>query len=185
MINQFIVEYIDGLWHSIISYYMKNIITIMMITLAMCASPSLAQTPRTVSGVVTQVMDADTLRLGNQKIRLWGADALELRQTCVNAQRQTWNCGSQAQARLADLVQNKTITCVVRGTSYDRLVAQCELNGVDLSRMMVREGWSFDCARYSRGTYAADQAHAQAAQVGVWHSEFTWPWLTRTRPTTC
>jgi endonuclease YncB( thermonuclease family) len=164
---------------------MKKILfsTVVMISIMQPIAAHAQQ--RTVSGVVTQVMDADTLRLGDQKIRLWGADALELRQTCVNAQQQTWNCGSQAQARLADLVQSKTITCVVRGTSYDRLVAQCELNGVDLSHMMVREGWSFDCARYSRGTYAADQAHAQAAQVGAWSSQFTWPWLTRSRPTTC
>ena len=157
----------------------------MIVALGICASPSLAQTPQIVVGVVTQVMDADTLRLGSQKIRLWGADALELHQTCVNAQQQTWNCGAQARNRLADVVQNREITCSVKGVSYDRLVAQCTLQGQDLSRMMVREGWSFDCVRYSRGMYAPDQTHAQTAQLGAWTSQFTWPWLTRSRPSTC
>lgn len=148
-------------------------------------SPLSASTPRTVIGTVTQVLDGDTLRLGTQKIRLWGADALESNQVCVNAQQQTWRCGAQARSRLADLVQNQEVTCTVKGISYDRLVAQCMLRGEDLSRMMVREGWSFDCARYSRGTYAADQTLAQAARHGAWSGEFTWPWLTRSRISSC
>lgn len=164
---------------------MNKIVSTAVLALCMLLHAPATQAQQTVSGTVTQVMDGDTLRLGDQKIRLWGADALERTQTCVNRQARTWACGEAARAALADAVMSKTITCTVRGRSFDRLVARCESQGVDLSQMMVRAGWSFDCARYSRSEYAQHQRAAEAAQVGVWGHTFELPWLARSRPNGC
>ena len=164
---------------------MNNILSTAALALCVLVCAPAARAQQIVTGTVSQVMDGDTLRMGDQKIRLWGADALERTQTCINSQGRVWACGEAARAALADAVMAKTITCTVRGTSYDRLVARCESQGVDLSQMMVRAGWSFDCARYSRSAYAQHQRAAQADAVGVWGHTFEWPWLARPRPGSC
>jgi endonuclease YncB( thermonuclease family) len=51
-----------------------------------------------------QVIDGDSLRNGNEQIRLVGIDAPELRQTCRDLQGREWSCGRAAKARLAELV---------------------------------------------------------------------------------
>ena len=56
-----------------------------------------------------QVVDGDSLKAGDEQIRLLGIDAPELRQTCRDAQGRGWQCGRAARTRLAELVFTATL----------------------------------------------------------------------------
>jgi endonuclease YncB( thermonuclease family) len=128
----------------------------------------LAEQP--VSGAAT-VSDGDTLRIGAVKIRLFGIDAPELSQTCGG-----WACGSAAAARLAELVAEGTAVCVPRDIDrYGRMVATCTVAGTDVGARLVAEGLARAYVRYG-DDYAAAEAVAEAAGVGLWRTEAEAPW---------
>ena len=60
-------------------------------------------------------IDGDSLSMGDTEIRLFGIDAPEARQTCTR-DGAAWNCGLDAAALLANLVEGKSLTCQQRDT---------------------------------------------------------------------
>ncbi|WP_322996471.1 thermonuclease family protein [Castellaniella sp.] len=131
-----------------------------------------------VTGRVT-VIDGDTLALADRRrIRLFGIDAPESGQTCLDGAGQRYLCGTRAAEALAGLIgRNGQVTCQVRDRDqYQRLVAQCRTEaGIDLNREMVRAGWAIDYVRYSRGLYSAEQREAQIGRQGIWAGSFETP----------
>lgn len=146
--------------------------TRILIAVAMLASatPLCAQT---LTGVA-QVIDGDTLLVGDAKVRLFGIDAPEKSQTCDrNADR--WRCGEESSRQLASLVGTYQVQCRGRGKdTHGRTVATCSANGVELNRAMVMHGWATAYRSYSQD-YVADEARARAAKLGLWTSDFMLP----------
>ena len=61
---------------------------------------------------------------------------------------------------------------------YGRIVAVCNiagLQGPDVNRMMVAEGWAFAYRRFSTD-YVEEETSAQRVRKGVWRGEFIRPW---------
>lgn len=134
------------------------------------------------------VIDGDTIEIHGQRIRLWGVDALEGRQTCTK-NGQPWGCGKDAALALADIIGGRPVTCTVKDHDrYQRAVASCQIilgsdNYDDLGYRMVRLGWALDFKRYSRGEFARPEALAREQLYGVWASTFEAPWdWRRTHP---
>ena len=71
------------------------------------ASPAAAAD---IIGTAT-VIDGDTIRIGATKIRLYGIDAPEKRQTCRSANGMVWHCGLAAWTRLEALTLDEEIGC--------------------------------------------------------------------------
>ena len=123
------------------------------------------------------VHDGDTWRDATcTKRRLWGADVVELDQTCDGEP-----CGLWARGALAEILAKGEVVCEDRGASYDRVVSRCFVNGMDVSRQMVRLGWAVDVLQFSGGEYADTELEARRAKRGMWgYKEVVTPWAWRT-----
>ncbi len=44
---------------------------------------------------------------------------------------------------------------------------------------MVRNGYAFDFARYSKKKYAEDETYAKSNKLGIWMMKFEYPWVWR------
>lgn len=126
------------------------------------------------------VVDGDTIAVdgAEHRIRLWGIDAPEGRQTCDDATGKRYLCGSGSAEALARLIgRNGRVACEERDRDrYNRIVAVCTINGRDINAEMVRQGWAVDYIQYSDGAYADQEAEARDAKRGLWAGAFVMPW---------
>jgi len=126
----------------------------------------------TVTGTA-RVSDGDSLRIGAERIRLFGVDAPELDQVCGDGQG--WPCGTWARGRLALLAEGRRVSCEVQDRDrYDRLVAICTVNGRDIGAAMVAQGAATAYRRYST-RYVAEEEAARQAGLGLWRGAFDRP----------
>lgn len=124
-------------------------------------APSADRVSADASGVA--VIDGETLRLGDQVVRLHGVQAPARGSPCGGGQ----DCGGQAASALAGLVRDHRVNCRLLGRDRQgRPLASCEVNGMDLGRTIVASGW----ARADAG--AADladlEAQARRQRRGLW-----------------
>ncbi len=161
--------------------------TICLLVAAALASPATAET---VTGRA-EVVDGDTVRVGQRTIRLVGIDAPELKQTC-ELNGETWNCGEESARQLRDLIADDDLFCTgFEIDQHGRLLAQCNNRLGNVNQLMVQQGWAMAFQLYS-DDYVADEIRAKAGRRGLWASSFTLPWdfrqqaerdAPRTRPT--
>lgn len=122
------------------------------------------------------VTDGDTLTIGPVRVRLHGIDAPEAGQTCKGANGRSWQCGTEATNRLAELVEGRKIECkAVDRDAYGRIVATCTADGIDLNAALVAEGLAWAFVRYSND-FVDHEAAAKAASLGIWQGEAQAPW---------
>lgn len=126
------------------------------------------------------VIDGDTIEIGSQRIRLWGIDAPEGRQTCKIGGK-PYFCGDNSTVALRAIIGNKELRCERLDTDrYRRIVARCLINGQDIGALMVRQGHALAFRRYSLA-YIRDEKIAHDARAGMWRGEFEAPWDWRRR----
>jgi endonuclease YncB( thermonuclease family) len=136
------------------------------------------------------VVDGDTLevvphqcwlsRLGlgcrPQRLRLYGVDAFESKQTCHTAKGVVWQCGAVATERLKELVAHADFSCNVDTEFVDRHAREfclCSTGGEDVGAILVNDGLAF---AYGRGAqYLPLEASAKIAQRGAWGGSFVRP----------
>lgn len=84
------------------------------------------------------VTDGDTVRLGNERIRIIGLDAPELRAKCRAERR----LAERARDRLAELVDTDDIEIIrsARPDKYRRTLAIIRADGQDVARVLISEG---------------------------------------------
>ena len=125
-----------------------------------------------------QVLDGDSIRIGQVEIRLHGIDAPESRQTCL-IDGQKWRCGRSATRALHEMLGSTATRCTWRQRdTYKRALATCFSGGVNINAKMVYSGMALAYTHYTN-RYAAEQAQARQAARGVWSSEFSPPWKWR------
>lgn len=125
------------------------------------------------------VADGDTLRIGDETIRLAGLDAVERDQFCLNAAGASWSCGESARGALAALVAPGGLSCTtIERDRYGRTVARCKVaHRGDVGAAMVVSGW----AMADDPGYAAEQQAARGARRGIWAGTFERPSVWRER----
>ena len=121
------------------------------------------------------VVDGDTIKLGDVKIRFSGIDAPEINQTCVASEGKV-ACGKISKDILLTKVTNNKISCTDEGKDfYGRVLGECFVNGESLSRYLVREGFAFAYRKYS-DKFISDEEYAKSNRLGMWSMKFQFPW---------
>ena len=127
------------------------------------------------------IVDGDTMHLGGRRAQteciggipviLYGVEAPDLDQLCIDADRRAWRCGLAAGSALLRFTRGKLVTC--KGNSRDRqgrLIAVCSTDTVaDLGREMVLSGMAFANSAQSK-KYLPEQGMAKNAARGIWRA---------------
>jgi endonuclease YncB( thermonuclease family) len=142
------------------------------LALLLCLLPTLA-----LAEIVgkPEIVDAGTLEIAGQRLRLAGIDAPAYRQTCRAGGRR-WNCGFEAASALAYFVAGSWVSCAERGRDAEgALLATCFAGGTggpDVAVWLVARGWAL--ARPG-SAYLALQEGAREARQGLWRGTFVAP----------
>lgn len=127
-----------------------------------------------VTGTV-RVINANTLEMQGQYIRLHGVDALDLSQNCKNKGGRLWPCGRQSALALQQAIGGAPLRCEPMNRNYSgQIVAVCKKSGDDINAWMVARGWALADKSTSYDYLGAEQS-AQSAGAGIWSSEFVKP----------
>ena len=124
------------------------------------------------------VIDGDTIHIKSNKIRLHGIDAPETNQTC-KVDNQDWFCGKQSTKELKKLISNQEVKCTTNDVDiYNRFVAICYVNEININQWMVKSGWAI-AYRYYSTDYIIEEKYARDNKLGIWKSEFMKPYAYR------
>ena len=123
-----------------------------------------------------RVVDGDTIHIGQDKYRLEGIDAPEMRQECLYKGEQ-WECGIESTKSLRkQIAVTSQLRCEgERKDSYGRILAICFLGGKDINAWMVKNGWALAYVKYSK-KYLKEQRYAKKNTLGIWKGQFVLPW---------
>ena len=153
---------------------MKKIIFIICVILFLTSTNSFS---KTIIGNA-RVIDGDTININNNKIRLHGIDAPETKQTC-KLDSVDWFCGKQSTEELKKIINDQSVECTVSDIDiYNRYVAICLVNELNLNQWMVKNGWAI-AYRYYSTDYIIEEKYARDNKIGIWKSEFLKPYQYR------
>lgn len=124
------------------------------------------------------VVDGDTFKTKDNRFRLWGVDAFEKKQTCLDQFKAPYPCGKIADQVLYNIISTASkIECLeTTKDRYKRSVVRCKIDGVELGEMLVKTGYMFDYTKYSGGHFKEVENEAKAANFGAWAGCFIIPW---------
>ena len=153
----------------------KKIITHIFFIIFLCIS--VCSNAKTIIGK-PKIIDGDTIYIGKNKIRLHAIDAPEKKQTCM-LDSEKWYCGKQSIIELKKLISDRTIACKVNDIDiYNRFIAVCFIDNIDINQWMVKSGWAIAYKYYSTD-YINEEKFARKNKIGIWKSEFLEPYLYR------
>ena len=130
------------------------------------------------------IIDGDTIRIGEKKIRLYGIDAPEKQQNCFKNWisfgfiqfSKEYNCGKTSKIKLENYILNKKIKCISESKDrYGRFLGICYLGNNDINKWLVRNGYALAYKRYSR-KYEIQEKIAKEQKLGLWRGNFDMPW---------
>lgn len=119
-------------------------------------------------------LDGDTLDIGQERVRLFGIDAVEAKQTCTRDNAE-WACGDEAKQLLAELIAGQSLQCQhMDRDQFGRMVAVCNSGGRDVGKIMVDAGLAIALPHFS-SAYVEIEEHARNRKAGIWNSTFATP----------
>jgi endonuclease YncB( thermonuclease family) len=152
---------------------------LMLLVAVLLGVPEPAHAASTIKGRA-HVIDGDTLDVGGHRIRLADIDAPELAQTCKGPS-QLRRCGKLAAEFLSARIEGQQLSCIVEEIdASERSVASCKLHDVDLSTLLIREGYAFAFVKFSQ-RFVELEAEARKRRAGLWRAQIEPPWDYRAR----
>ena len=135
----------------------------------------------TVALAQIKVVDADTIILNKEKIRLHGIDAPETEQSCYIGE-EAWSCGKQATEYLKKVLEGVSVPslhCDISSKDrYGRSIGICYIGDKNINSILVENGWALAYRKYSRD-YIPNEKLASKRKFGVWQGDFVEPWKWR------
>ncbi|KAL4427328.1 hypothetical protein ABPG77_003237 [Micractinium sp. CCAP 211/92] len=137
-------------------------------------APAPAEAKDLVQGF-PKVVDGDTLDFSGTRVRLFGIDAPETKQSCTAGKGGEYMCGERSKQALLDKIGKGKVECEQKNRDkYGRVVGVCSLNGEDLNGWLVEQGLAVAYRQYSRAYVPLEDA-ARAAGRGIWSGSFELP----------
>ena len=136
-----------------------------------------------ISGIA-KVIDGDTIRINNNKIRLFGIDAPEKKQQCqkpwltisIFTFNKDYQCGEISTNKLKMKINNKFVMCKSSNKDrYKRFIAECYKDDINVNSWMVRNGYAFAYKKYSK-KFLSQENIAKMEKLGLWAGTFELPW---------
>ena len=152
-----------------------------LIIFALAFAAHNGQAQNHLTGVINHFTDGDSFIIHGRKVRLWGIDAPEYYQNCIDAAGQEYQCGKQARQFFENLAVSHPVSCDIMPAAKRerRIVAKCFLDGSDLAGEIVKAGHAIDYTYFSDGFYKSEESAAKSAQKGIWKGTFTEPYQWR------
>ena len=114
------------------------------------------------AGSSLKIIDGDTIILNSEKIRFYGIDTPEIKQSCTNNNGQTYSCGVKATLELKKIIGSRTVLCIKKTKDrYKRSISICYVDGKDINSLMVKKGWALAYRKYSK-KYVKDEGIAKS-----------------------
>ena len=138
-----------------------------------------------ISGI-PKIIDGDTIHINDNKFRLEGIDAPEMKQQCKKESLKIsstigfsfykdYNCGQVSKAKLKAKINGSKIKCIFTSKDrYKRYIATCFKGETNLNKWMVRNGYAVAYRRYSK-KYVPDEDFAKEKKLGLWQGKFMNP----------
>ena len=109
------------------------------------------------AGSSLKIIDGDTIILNSEKIRFYGIDTPEIKQTCTNNNGQSYSCGVKATLELKKIIGSRKVSCIKKTKDrYKRSISICYVDGKDINSLMVKKGWALAYRKYSK-KYVKDE----------------------------
>ena len=139
---------------------------------------------------IPKVIDGDTIKIDNFKIRLFGIDAPEMDQICQKpwvsikfiSFNKNYRCGEFSSNKLKNYLKGERIYCQIKGKDrYRRHLGICYKNKSDINKWMVANGLALSYVKYSK-KYLINENVARKNSKGLWKGRFEKPWEWRKKP---
>ncbi|WP_103452604.1 MULTISPECIES: thermonuclease family protein [Sinorhizobium] len=144
------------------------------IVLVLLAAPDAAAAAGPVGGDAS-VVDGDTIEIAGERIQLYGVDAPEDWQFCLDETGADYHCGKEAALALkAFLSASRPTRCTFAGRDrYGRYIGACfRADGKDVNRWLVESGHAVSREEnHDKGLYAAAQEMARSLGAGMWRGQ--------------
>lgn len=129
------------------------------------------QFPMTITGKVVAVADGDTITV------LVGTEQYKIRLNAIDSPEKKQAYGQQAKERMSLLVFAKTVSVAISGQDrYGRYLGTVTVDGVDVNRAMIRDGYAWHYRQYSKdATLDELEASARKAKLGLWKDDHPIP----------
>ena len=119
------------------------------------------------------IIDGDTIKINNQKIRLLGIDAFEKKQECIR-DKIKYPCGEISISILETIISGQSVNCIIKKKDiYKRWLGTCFIGELDINENMVLLGYAFS---YMSKKYKTTENEAKKVRAGAWDGEFIFPW---------
>ena len=142
-----------------------------------------SQELKIISGIA-KVIDGDTIKIENNRIRLFGIDAPEKKQKCQKPWlsisfitfNKDYKCGVISTNKLRSKINNKLIICKSNNKDrYNLFIAECYKNKTNINRWMVSNGYAVAYRKYSK-KFVSEENLAKKDKLGLWAGKFEMPW---------
>jgi hypothetical protein len=119
-----------------------------LVFLALFAGASATALAGKLVGDASDVFTGSTLRIGGDRIRLWG----------LYTPKPDTPRGADASIFVRRITLGQTLTCEEKARSGDQVLARCWLGDRDLVTAIIAAGLGRECPRDSNGLYSAYEA---------------------------
>lgn len=125
----------------------------------------------------TKVIDGDSIIVGKKEVRLFGIDAPEYKQTCLNKENTVYNCGKMSFYYLKNLVDKKQVRCSYNKKDiYNRYLAKCYFGEISINENLLENGMAVIYNYHNSSQKLIDlEKKSKINKTGVWQGAFELP----------